>query len=48
MDGTEILKEIRKIHKLLPVVVVTSHSHKKDIAFFEKLGANLVIIIVLY
>jgi len=45
ISGVEILKNIRKTKKTksLPVVVLTSHAHKKDIHFFEQLGATLVL-----
>ncbi len=43
IQGTDLLTKIRKLKKDLPVVIITSHSHKKDIDHFERLGATLVL-----
>jgi len=43
MTGVEVIEKIRKKKKTLPIVVVTSHAHKKDIDLFEELGATHVL-----
>ncbi|MGA9110930.1 MAG: response regulator [Smithella sp.] len=42
IDGLEVLKEIRanEFTRLLPVVILTSSDHEKDIVDSYKLGAN--------
>jgi DNA-binding NtrC family response regulator len=38
MDGVETLKEIRRIDKLVPVIMFTSHPGNRSITETEKLG----------
>lgn len=43
MSGIDIIKKIRGQNPNLIIIVVTSHVHKKDIEFFEEVGATLVL-----
>jgi len=40
MDGVELLKEIRKFAKKLPVIMLTAHSEVKNIQDAKKLGVS--------
>lgn len=43
MDGTEVLKEIRRTDQELPVIMFTAHADIKNIKGAQDLGANAFI-----
>jgi CheY-like chemotaxis protein len=43
MDGVEVLKEIRKINKEIPVIMFTAYADEKSMKGTEELGAYALI-----